>query len=73
LIKRFVDFLSDSGCLFLCINTPNIGSLTGKEFLLNIMEENTTSFELSEEIKPPNVYKETQGKGCKVLVFKSIT
>jgi len=72
LIRRFIEFISDDGILFLCINTPHIGSLTGKAFLLKTMQENASDFKLVDEVKPPDVYKETQGKGTKILIFKAI-
>jgi len=71
LIRHFMDFISDNGILFLCINTPHIGALTGREFLLKAMFENAPQFNLTDEIKPPDVYKETQGKGTKILIFKN--
>ncbi|MEH6455291.1 MAG: class I SAM-dependent methyltransferase [Cocleimonas sp.] len=70
LIRRFLEFISNDGILFLCINTPHIGSLTGKEFLLNTMQDNASDFSLIEEVKPPSVYKDMQGKGTKILIFK---
>lgn len=70
LIRRLKDFVSDKGFLVLCINTPNIGSLTGREFLIKILEEEASGFELIDEIKPPDVYVETQNKGTKTLVYK---
>lgn len=73
LIRRFVEFLAEDGYLFLCINTPHVGLQTGKEFLLKTVKENTTSFELLDEIKPPSVYKDTQDKGSKVLIFEHMT
>ena len=72
LIRRFIEFISEDGVLLLCINTPHIGSLTGKEFLLEAMQENAPDFRLIDEIKPPAVYKETQGKGTKILIFKQV-
>lgn len=71
LIRHFMDFISADAILFLCINTPHIGSLTGREFLVKAMTENAPQFNLIDEIKPPDVYKETQGKGTKVLIFKA--
>ena len=70
LVRRTVEFLSPEGYLFLCINTPHIGSLTGKEFLLKTVEENTQGFVLSEEISPPKVYQDIHDKGTKVLIFR---
>ncbi len=73
LIRRFIEFISEDGVLLLCINTPHIGSLTGKEFLLEAMQENAPDFILIDEIKPPAVYKETQNKGTKILIFKALS
>ena len=72
MIRRFVEFLSKNGVLYLCINTPHIGELTGKVFLVNIMKENAPDFSLIDEIRPPKVYKETQDKGTKILIFRQI-
>lgn len=69
MIRRFLEFISDDGILLLCINTPHLGSSTGKEFLLETMQTTAPNFKLIKEIKPPKVYKETQNKGTKVLVF----
>ena len=70
LIRRFVEWLSEEGVLLLCINTPHIADLTGKAFLLKAISENAPEFRLIKELMPPEVYKETQGKGTKILVFK---
>ncbi|MGK0270321.1 MAG: 23S rRNA (cytosine1962-C5)-methyltransferase [Cocleimonas sp.] len=70
IIRRLVEFLSEDAKLFLCINTPHIGSITGKEFLLQAMQENAPDFHLIDEIKPPSVFKDIQGKGTKILIFK---
>ncbi len=69
MIRRFIEFISVNGILFLCINTPHIGAMTGKAFLLKAMQENAPDFTLIDEVKPPDVYKETQGKGTKILIF----
>ena len=70
LIRRFVEFSDQNTILFLCINTPHIGSLTGKEFLIDSVTSNAPGITFIDEIKPPAVYKETQDKGTKVLLFK---
>lgn len=70
LVRRLVDFTSDDAYLFLCINTPHIGSFTGKEFLLDTVEKNAPNLTLVDEIKSPTVYKDTQDKGTKILIFK---
>lgn len=70
IIRRSLEFISENGVLFLCINSPHLGSLTGKDFLLKTMQGNAPNFRLVDEIKPPDVYKETQNKGTKILIFK---
>lgn len=70
LIRRLIEYISEDGKLVLCINTPHIGLLTGKEFLLKAVQEYAPNLTLIEEIKPPKVYKETQDKGTKILVFQ---
>ena len=72
MIRRFIEFISEEGLLFLCINSPHIGEQTGKEFLLEMMQENAPDFILINEIRPPAIYKETQGKGTKILIFKKV-
>ncbi len=69
LIRRFIEFSSDKALIFLCINTPHIGVLTGREFLLTCVEKYAPELALIDEIKPPNVFKESQGKGSNVLIF----
>lgn len=71
LIRRLVDCTAKEARLLLCINTPHIAELTGREFLLKCVKENAPQLTLQEEITPPEVFKETQGKGTKVLVFKA--
>ena len=46
--------------------------MTGKAFLLKIVAENAPDFSLIEEVKPPDVYREAQGKGSKTLIFKKL-
>lgn len=70
LIRRFTEFSNNNALLFLCINTPHIGALTGREFLINMVKKHAPHVTLINEIKPPNVFKESQGKGTKVLVFR---
>lgn len=70
LIRRFQEFSSEKSTLLLCINTPHIGSLTGKEFLLNTIKDNAPQISFIDEITAPEVYKETQGKGTKALLFR---
>ena len=70
LIRRCIEFMSDNAMLFLCINSPHIGAFTGKEFLLDAVRKNAPNINLIKEIKPPDVFKETQGKGSQVLIFK---
>lgn len=70
LIRRFIEFTNNNAYLLLCINTPHIGPMTGKEFLLDTVKKYAPSINYIDEIKPPEVYKETQGKGTKVLLFR---
>lgn len=71
LIRRLIEYTSEGGKLFMCINTPHIGSLTGKEFLLNAVKENAPNLELIDEIAPPEVYRDIENKGTKILVFQA--
>jgi len=71
LIRRFIEFSSEHAVLFLCINAPHIGPLTGKEFLLETIQNNTPNIHFINEIKPPLVYKDKHDKGTKVFLFKT--
>lgn len=70
LIRRFTDFTSDDAILLLCINTPHIGKLTGKEFLFETIKKNSPEIHFIKEIIPPDVFKEIQNKGTRALIFK---
>jgi len=70
LIRRFPEFMSADARLFLCINSPHLTTLTGKEFLTNTIKKHAPDLTLQEEIKPPSVFKDTQDKGTKVFIYK---
>ncbi len=72
IIRRLDSFMDIDSQLMMCINAPYIKQQSSKDFLLNKMEEITPNYQLIEEIKPPMVYQETQGRGVKILIYNRI-
>jgi len=66
ILRRLDEFMAAKSTVVLCLNAPELG----RDFLINHMAELAPSFSLIEEIKPPAVYVEAEGKGLKVLCFK---
>jgi len=71
IIRRCADFANKDAHFIFCINSPHIGRQTGKEFLIKSIEQYAPSLKLVDEIKPPDVFKENQNKGTKLLIFKN--
>jgi 23S rRNA (cytosine1962-C5)-methyltransferase len=67
IIRRLNEFMAPKSTLMLCLNAPELD----RDFLLDNMSELAPSYQFIEEIKPPEVYIDAQGKGLKVLIFKS--
>lgn len=67
ILRRLDEFMAANSTLVLCLNAPELG----REFLIDHMAELAPRYRLIEEIKPPEVYLEAEGKGLKVLCFKS--
>ncbi|MCF6251305.1 MAG: class I SAM-dependent methyltransferase [Methylococcaceae bacterium] len=67
ILRRLDEFMAAGSTLLLCLNAPEIG----RDFLIKHMAELAPQYTLMEEIKPPEVYAEVEGKGLKVLYFKS--
>lgn len=68
IIRRLNTFMAANSTLILCLNAPELG----RDFLIKHMNELAPSYKLVEEIKPPEVYLETEGKGLNILCFKEI-
>jgi 23S rRNA (cytosine1962-C5)-methyltransferase len=68
ILRRLDGFMAKESTLLLCLNAPELG----REFLIEYMVEFAPQYKLVEEIKPPQVYLEAEGKGLKVLCFKSL-
>lgn len=66
IFRRLDEFMATNATLLLCLNAPELGS----DFLINNMAELAPNYKLKEEIKPPVVYAEAEGKGLTVLCFK---
>ena len=67
ILRRLDEFMAAGSTLLLCLNAPELG----RDFLIEHMAELAPQYKLVEEIKPPQVYLEAEGKGLKVLCFKS--
>ncbi len=70
IIRRLNQFMSNNSTLMLCLNAPHTGNQNGREFLIKTMEDNAPEYDFVEEIKPPEVYLDAEGRGLKVLIFK---
>lgn len=66
ILRRLDDFMADKATLLLCLNAPDLD----RQFLIKLMTELAPRYTLIEDIKPPEVYVEAEGKGLKTLCFK---
>ncbi len=66
ILRRLDQFMAAESTLVLCLNAPELG----REFLVQHMQELAPSYQLIEQIKAPDIYKEAEGKGLTVLCFK---
>ncbi|RLA24829.1 MAG: methyltransferase [Gammaproteobacteria bacterium] len=66
ILRRLDQFMAPNATLMLCLNAPELK----RDFLLEHMAELAPTYRYIEEIKPPEVYVEAEGKGLKVLCFK---
>ena len=73
IIRRLDSFMDVESQLMMCINAPHIEQQSSNEFLLNKMEKIAPNYRLIEEINPPAVYQETQGRGVKILIYKQVS
>lgn len=67
ILRRLDEFIAPGGTLLLCMNALELS----REFLIDHMAELAPHYTLLEEIKPPDVFVEAEGKGLKILCFKS--
>ena len=70
LIRRLKEFLNEEGLLFLCINTPHINGITGRDFLQETVRNEANELVFVEEVFTPKEFVETQNKGTKILIYK---
>ncbi len=68
ILRRLDTFMAANSALILCLNAPELG----REFLIEHMQELAPNYQLVEEIKPPKVFVEVEGKGLNVLCFKEL-
>ncbi|MDC9729033.1 MAG: class I SAM-dependent methyltransferase [Methyloprofundus sp.] len=66
ILRRLDQFMAPESTLVLCLNAPELG----EDFLLQHMQDLAPSYQLIAHIKPPEVYKEAEAKGLKVLCFR---
>ena len=67
ILRRLDQFMAPDATLLLCLNAPELG----RDYLLAHIAELAPQYILTEEVKPPEVYRETQDKGLKILCFKA--
>ncbi len=65
IMRRLNEFMAPHSILMLCLNAPELD----RDFLIENMGVYASSYQFTEEIKPPSVYIDAQDKGLKVLVF----
>ena len=66
ILRRLNQFMAPQSTLMLCLNAPELS----RDFLLELMAELADDYHLIDEIKPPSVYVEAEGKGLKILIFQ---
>ncbi len=67
IMRRLEQFMAPNATLLLCLNAPELD----RKYLLENMNEVAPNYQFVEALKPPEVYKESEAKGLKMLVFKS--
>lgn len=68
ILRRLDQFMAPDSTLLLCLNAPELS----RDFLIDHMAIHASRYTLREEIKPPKVYADAEGKGLKVLCFKEL-
>ena len=67
IIRRLDEFMEIKSTLLLCLNSPELG----RDFLIQQMAELAPRYILIDEINPPEVYIEAEGKGLTTLCFQA--
>ena len=67
IIRRLDEFMATKSTLLLCLNSPELG----RDFLIQQMAELAPRYMLIDEINPPEVYVEAEGKGLTTLCFQA--
>ncbi len=65
ILRRLDHFMAPNAVVLLCLNAPDLN----RGFLVDHMAELAPGFVLLDELKPPDVFVEVQGRGLKMLVF----
>lgn len=65
IMRRLDQFMAPDALVMLCLNAPDLSL----DFLVDSMGELAPGFVLVDELKPPSVFVEVQGRGLKTLVF----
>ncbi len=66
ILRRLDQFMAPGATLMLCLNAPTLD----REFLLDHMTELAPRYALSEEVHPPEVFVEAEGKGLRILIYR---
>ena len=69
ILRRLDEFMAPKSTLMLCLNAPELG----RDFLINHMATHAPRYTLIEEINPPEIYREAEGKGLKILCFTDLS
>lgn len=69
ILRRLDEFMAPKSTLMLCLNAPELD----RNFLVNHMKVCAPRYTLTEEITPPKIYVEAEGKGLTILCFTDLT
>ena len=69
ILRRLNEFMTPGATLLLCLNAPELGA----DLLIEHMAALAPQYSLIEEIKPPKVYVDAEGKGLKILCFSDLS
>ncbi|CAA6827202.1 MAG: Methyltransferase (EC [uncultured Thiotrichaceae bacterium] len=65
IMRRLDEFMAKESQLMLCLNAPELG----EDFILQHMKRLASDYRHVTTIKPPNVYREAEGKGLTIMCF----
>jgi len=68
ILRRLDQFMAPNATLLLCLNAPELS----RDYLIEHMAGIAPQYKLVQDIKPPEVYREAEGKGLKILCFKAM-